>query len=97
MEDLAAAIEALIAESGDLGYALAYAYTIAVAIIPFPAEFPAMLNGMLFGPLTGTLITWSAALIGAHVSFELSRRYGRPLVERFVSARATDNPTAVIR
>ena len=73
MEDLAAAIKALIAESGGLGYALAYAYTIAVAIIPFPAEFPAMLNGMLFGSLTGTLITWSAGLIGAHVSFELSR------------------------
>ena len=38
MEGLAAAIEALIAESGGLGYALAYAYTIAVAIIPFPAD-----------------------------------------------------------
>lgn len=96
MEDLAAAIEALIAESGGLGYALAYAYTIAVAIIPFPAEFPAMLNGMLFGPLVGTLISWSAGLIGAHVSFELSRRCGRPLVARFVRAETLDRADRLV-
>lgn len=56
----------------------------AIAILPFPAEFPAVLNGMMFGPIVGTLITWSGALAGAQISFELSRRLGRPLAERVV-------------
>lgn len=87
MGDWAAGIEALIQGSGGWVYILAYAYTMGVAIVPFPAEFPAMLNGMLFGPALGTLITWSAALLGAQVSFELSRRFGRPLVTRFLNRK----------
>jgi len=85
MGDIAAGIEALIEGSGGWAYILAYGYTMGVAIVPFPAEFPAMLNGMIFGPALGTMITWSAALLGAQVSFELSRRFGRPLVARFLS------------
>ena len=88
MGELAHAIEAFIKASGPWAYVLAYGYTIAVAIIPFPAEFPAMFNGMLFGPVVGTIITWSAALLGAQASFELSRRFGRPLVARFVRPQA---------
>jgi uncharacterized membrane protein YdjX (TVP38/TMEM64 family) len=85
MGDVAAGIEALIEGSGGWAYILAYGYTMGVAIVPFPAEFPAMLNGMIFGPALGTMITWSAALLGAQVSFELSRRFGRPLVARFLT------------
>ncbi len=75
---------------------LAYAYTIAVAIIPFPAEFPAMLNGMLFGPVVGTVITWSAALLGAQGSFELSRHFGRPLVARFIRPQTVERADRLV-
>ncbi len=84
MGEMAAGIETLIEGSGGWAYILAYGYTMGVAIVPFPAEFPAMLNGMIFGPALGTVITWSAALLGAQISFELSRRFGRPLVARFL-------------
>ena len=73
---------------GAWGVPLAVLLMTAVAVLPIPAEIPAMLNGMLFGPVLGLIITWTGALIGAFISFELSRRYGRPLVERVVSARA---------
>ena len=57
------------------------------SFVPFPAEFLAFANGMLYGPYWGTLITWSGAMIGAAVAFGLSRRLGRPFVERMVSER----------
>ncbi len=96
MGDMAAGIEALIQGSGGWAYVLAYGYTMGVAIVPFPAEFPAMLNGMLFGPALGTLITWSAALLGAQISFELSRRFGRPLVARFLKPDALGRADRVV-
>ena len=75
----------LIEESGAWVYVLAPLFMVAVAILPIPAEIPAMLNGMVFGPLVGALVTWSGGLVGAVVSFELARRFGRPLAEQLVS------------
>ena len=72
--------------SGALVYALAPLFTLLVAVLPIPAEIPALLNGMVFGPLWGTLITWFFALAGAQISFELARRFGRPLGDRLVPA-----------
>jgi len=72
---------------GDLG---AWAYLVApfvmaaVAIFPIPAEAPAMANGMLFGPLVGSLITWTGAMLGAAISYEIARAAGRPIAGRFV-------------
>ena len=63
---------------------------IVVSILPIPAEIPAMVNGMTFGPLVGTLVTWSGALVGALLSFELSRRYGRPLAGRVLPRGALE-------
>lgn len=70
--------------SGWLIYVLAPLFTVTVAVLPFPAEIPALLNGMAFGPLWGSLVTWVCALCGAQISFELARRFGRPLGERLV-------------
>jgi uncharacterized membrane protein YdjX (TVP38/TMEM64 family) len=75
-----------IENSGVWVYLLAPLFMIVVAILPIPAEIPAMLNGMVFGPGVGTAITWSGALVGSLVSFELARRFGRPLGERIVTA-----------
>jgi uncharacterized membrane protein YdjX (TVP38/TMEM64 family) len=78
------AIVRLIEQSGPLMYVLAPLFMIVVAILPIPAEIPAMLNGMVFGLGLGSLVTWSGAVVGAQISFELSRRFGRPLGERFL-------------
>ncbi|HJO02781.1 MAG TPA: VTT domain-containing protein [Acidobacteriota bacterium] len=72
--------------SGGLVYILAPLLTLAVAILPIPAEIPALLNGMVFGPVWGTVVTWLFALAGAQISFELARRFGRPLGSRLVPA-----------
>lgn len=69
---------------GVWGYVAAVVVMAAVAIFPIPAEVPAVVNGLLFGPAVGTLLTWTGAMAGALVSFELSRRLGRPLAVRML-------------
>jgi uncharacterized membrane protein YdjX (TVP38/TMEM64 family) len=69
---------------GEWAFVVAPLAMIVVAIIPFPAEIPAAANGMVFGPMVGGFITWSGALVGAQISFEVSRRFGRPLGERYL-------------
>lgn len=57
-------------------------------IAPLPSFMLAFVNALLFGLLWGSLLTWTTALLAAAVCFGLSRLFGRPLVEIFVSARA---------
>jgi len=78
------AIAAFIETLGPAMYVAAPLFMILVAILPFPAEVPAMLNGAIFGPILGTAITWTGAMLGAQISFELAHRFGRPLAERFL-------------
>lgn len=81
---------------GQWSFVLAALLMIVVAILPIPAEFPAMLNGMIFGPLIGTTITWLGAIVGAWISFELARRFGRPLTERFVKSTLLERTDRVV-
>lgn len=76
--------ESFMQRFGSWSYVVAPLFMVLVAILPIPAELPAMLNGMMFGPIVGTTITWLGAVVGAIVSFELARRFGRPLSERIV-------------
>ena len=75
---------------GVWAYVLAPLAMAFVSVLPFPAEFPAILNGMMFGPVLGTLFTWGGALAGAQISFELARKLGRPLAERFVPQKSLE-------
>ena len=63
---------------------------IVVAILPIPAEIPAAMNGMLFGAVLGIIITWSGAMVGAMISYELARCIGRKLSRRFVKPEVID-------
>lgn len=57
-------------------------------IAPLPS-FPLMYaNGLLFGTLWGGLLSWTSILASAVLCFGLARLFGRPLVERVVSAEA---------
>lgn len=91
IEMLAAWVEA----SGPAVYILAPLFTVMVAVLPIPAEIPAMVNGMVFGPIWGTLVTWASALVGAQISFELARRFGRPLTERVLPSSALNKADRV--
>ena len=70
--------------NGSLAYVAAPLLMVVVAILPIPAEIPAAMNGMLFGPVLGIVVTWSGAMIGAVLSYELARYFGRGLSDRFV-------------
>jgi uncharacterized membrane protein YdjX (TVP38/TMEM64 family) len=63
---------------------------VVVAILPIPAEIPAAMNGMLFGAALGIVITWSGAMLGAMISYELARCFGRKISRRFVSPEVID-------
>src|ERR671919_2511923 len=58
------------------------------SFVPFPAELIAVANGMLFGPVWGTVVTWIGAMLGAALAFALARRFGKPLVDRFIVGKA---------
>ncbi len=81
---------------GVWAYVLAPLAMAFVAILPIPAEFPAVLNGMMCGPVLGTLFTWGGALVGAQISFELARRLGRPLAERFVPEKSLEKADQLV-
>lgn len=42
---------------------------------------------MLFGPVCGTIVTWTGAMLGAHLAFGLARCLGRSFVESMVPER----------
>ena len=63
---------------------------VVVAILPIPAEIPAAMNGMLFGVALGIVITWAGAMLGAMISYELARCFGRKISRRFVSPEVID-------
>lgn len=54
-----------------------------VMIAPIPPVTP-VASGLLYGPWYGMVLSVIGAAIGSILAIFLSRRYGRPLVERFV-------------
>lgn len=71
---------------GAWGVAGAIGLMVLHSFVPFPAEYLALANGMVFGLLWGTLITWSGAMLGAWAAFGLARAFGKPFVDRLLSA-----------
>lgn len=57
---------------------------------PLPAFVVTFTNGLLFGAVWGTLLSWSSAMVGAAMSFYISRALGRPVVEKLFPDRALD-------
>ncbi len=88
MDGLFTDIDVWLSGLGAWAYVVAPAVMAVVSILPIPAEAPAMANGALFGPVVGTVITWLGAMIGAWISYELARAFGRPMTRRLVSPEA---------
>lgn len=57
------------------------------SFIPFPAELVAIVNGMVYGIFWGIVITWVGAMLGAFLAFGLSRKLGRPFVQKMLSKK----------
>ena len=61
-----------------------------VVVAPIPGHVMGLVSGYLFGAGWGTAISVSGAVIGSYVAFLLSRRFGRPFVERVIHRDALD-------
>lgn len=59
-----------------------------VVFAPIPGQVVAFAGGYLFGPVWGTVYSVIGATLGSYVVFRLSRRFGRPYVDRIVEPAA---------
>jgi uncharacterized membrane protein YdjX (TVP38/TMEM64 family) len=57
---------------------------------PIPGQVTGFVGGFLFGPVLGSVYATIGGTIGCTLVFVLSRRLGRPFVERFVKAKTLD-------
>lgn len=55
-----------------------------ILFAPFPGQVTGLASGYLYGSLLGTTYTMIGTFLGTIIAFWLSRRYGRPFVERVV-------------
>ena len=78
-------ISNFIRDLGPWGPASSIGLMIAHSFVPFPSEFLTFANGMVYGPFWGVVITWVGAMLGAFVSFALTKHFGRPFIEKKVS------------
>ena len=65
---------------GDWGHAATIGLMVLHCFVPFPAEILALCAGAVYGTLWGTVLIWVGAMIGASLSFALSRWLGQPFV-----------------
>lgn len=65
-----------------VGYVVFYAAQILIA--PLPGAFLAVMAGYLFGFWDGLLLSVLGLIIGACAAVTISRKCGRPLLERFI-------------
>lgn len=61
-----------------------------VLVAPIPGQVAGVLAGALFGAFWGTFYSMLGALIGFTTIFFISRKLGRPFVERFVKKEHLD-------
>lgn len=61
-----------------------------VVIAPVPGHVMGVVSGYLFGAVLGTAISLSGAVVGTIIAVWVSRRFGRPFVERVVHAETLD-------
>ena len=61
-----------------------------VVVAPIPSHVLSFAAGYLFGPFWGFVYSMVGAIAGTFVALLLARRYGRPVVERFVAPEVLD-------
>lgn len=55
-----------------------------VVAAPIPGFIPAITSGFAFGPVFGSIYTYIGNIVGTAIVFFLARKFGKPLVARFV-------------
>jgi uncharacterized membrane protein YdjX (TVP38/TMEM64 family) len=57
-------------------------------LAPIPGQAIEAVSGYLYGPWVGTLYPMIGMAIGSFITFSLARRFGRPLVIRFIGQQS---------
>ncbi len=79
--DMYHSIPLMIDDMGVWGQLVIIGLMIIHCFIPFPAELVALAAGSIYGTIHGTFLTWIGAMIGASLSFGLTRVFGQPFVD----------------
>jgi len=58
-----------------------------VIAAPVPGEVTGLIGGFLYGPFLGTILSTLGLTLGSWIAFFLSKTFGRPFVDRFVSSQ----------
>jgi uncharacterized membrane protein YdjX (TVP38/TMEM64 family) len=61
-----------------------------VIAAPVPGEATGLLGGILYGPALGLTLSTIGLTLGSWINFSLSKTFGRPFVDRFVSTKTMD-------
>lgn len=64
--------------------------TLQVVAAPIPGEVTGFIGGYVYGPVLGIFLSTVGLTLGSWAAFTLSRIFGRPFVERFVSKQTLD-------
>ena len=68
-----------------LGFILLQALQVVAA--PIPGEVTGVLGGFLYGPLLGVFLSTIGLTAGSWINFALSKTFGRPFTDKFVSKK----------
>jgi uncharacterized membrane protein YdjX (TVP38/TMEM64 family) len=61
-----------------------------VIAAPIPGEVTGLLGGFLYGPFLGTILSTIGLTFGSWFAFYLSKTFGQPFVDKFVSRKTLD-------
>ena len=64
--------------------------TLQVVAAPVPGEVTGMLGGFLYGPYLGIFLSTIGLTLGSWINFALSKTFGRPFADKFVSKKTMD-------
>ncbi len=70
---------------GNWGYVMYVILFILSIPLPIPSVPIAIGGGYVYGVILGTFLTMIGMVLGSSIPFYLARKYGRPLLEKFVS------------
>ncbi len=77
-------LERVIEQAGPMGpIVFMMMQVLQIIIAPIPGQAIALLGGYIFGGLLGTVYSMIGTVIGFTIVLLVSRRFGRPLIERF--------------
>jgi len=77
-----------IRDLGQWGHLAVVALMVLHSFVPFPGEILALCAGAVYGTVWGTVLIWVGAMIGASLSFALSRWLGLPFVNAVLGPSA---------